>query len=120
MALRGDRDGALPLMREAVDGWFHSGQFGNVDAAVSGLVETLLARGGEDDVAEAHAAVERLAAGPGDDGLAIREVWLLRLRGLLARAHGDDGAYRDYRDRYRAMARTLGFEGHMKWAEAMP
>jgi adenylate cyclase len=28
-------------------------------------------------------------------------------------------AYRDYRDRYRAMATELGFEGHMKWAEAM-
>jgi hypothetical protein len=24
------------------------------------------------------------------------------------------------RDRYRAMARTLGFEGHIAWAEAMP
>ena len=29
-------------------------------------------------------------------------------------------AYRDYRDRYRKMAQTLGFEGHMAWAEAMP
>jgi hypothetical protein len=24
------------------------------------------------------------------------------------------------RDRYRDMARTLGFEGHIAWAEAMP
>ena len=38
---------------------------------------------------------------------------------LLARAHGDDTAYRDYRDRYRDMARTLGFEGHIAWAEAI-
>ena len=53
-------------------------------------------------------------------GLVIREIWLLRLRALLARAHGDDTAYRDYRDRYRAMATSLGFEGHMEWAEAMP
>ena len=50
----------------------------------------------------------------------IRDVWLLRMRALLARAHGDDTSYRDYRDRYRAMATSLGFEGHMKWAEAMP
>jgi lipocalin len=28
-------------------------------------------------------------------------------------------SYRDYRDRYRAMAESLGFEGHMKWADAM-
>ena len=71
-------------------------------------------------MAEAEAAIERLAAAPADEGLVIREIWLLRLRALLARAHGDDTAYRDYRDRYRAMATSLGYEGHMKWAEAMP
>jgi hypothetical protein len=38
---------------------------------------------------------------------------------LLAKAHGDEAGYRDYRDRYRALAASLGFEGHMKWAEAM-
>ena len=59
-------------------------------------------------------------AAPTDDGLVIRDVWLLRLPALLARAHGDDTAYRDCWDRYRAMARTLGFEGHIAWAEAMP
>jgi hypothetical protein len=47
-------------------------------------------------------------------------LWLFRLRALLARVHGDDTAYRDYRDRYRDMARTLGYEGHIAWAEAMP
>jgi hypothetical protein len=48
------------------------------------------------------------------------EIWLLRLRALLARAHSDETNYRDYRDRYRAMATSLCFEGHMAWAEAMP
>jgi endonuclease YncB( thermonuclease family) len=28
--------------------------------------------------------------------------------------------YRDYRDCYRAMTTELGYEGHVKWAEAMP
>ena len=50
----------------------------------------------------------------------MREIWLLRLRALLARAHGDATAYAHLRDRYRDMARTLGFEGHIAWAEAMP
>ena len=59
-------------------------------------------------------------AAPADCGLAIRDIWLLRLRALLARAQGDETAYRDYRDRYRAMATSLGLEGHMKWGEAMP
>ena len=71
-------------------------------------------------MAEAEAAIERLAAAPSEDGLAPRDIWLLRLRALLAQAHGDDTAYRDYRDRYRALATSLGFEGHLAWAEAMP
>ena len=71
-------------------------------------------------MAEAEVAITRLADAPADDGLVIREIWLLRLRALLARAHGDDTAYRDLVSRYRAMATSLGFEGHMKWAEAMP
>jgi len=83
-------------------------------------VETLLGRGAESDVAEAQAAIERLADAPADEGLAMREIWLLRLRALLAQAHGDATAYADLRDRYRDMAKTLGYEGHMKWAEAMP
>ena len=39
---------------------------------------------------------------------------------LVAQADGDETAYRAFRDRYRAMATSLGFEGHMKWAAAMP
>jgi len=49
----------------------------------------------------------------------MREITLLRLRALLARANGDDVAYRDLVNRYRAMAESLGFEGHIAWAEAM-
>jgi hypothetical protein len=50
----------------------------------------------------------------------IRDIWLLRLRALLARARGDETGYLDHRDRYRALATSLGFDGHMAWAEAMP
>ena len=58
------------------------------------LVETLLERGAEGDLAEAQEAIDRLANLPADDGLAMREITLLRLRALLARARGDDVAYR--------------------------
>jgi len=120
-AWRGDRDDAIPLMRAAVDYLFREGRLLAWSAPATGvLVETLLDRGADGDVVEAEAAFERLAAAPADDGLVIRDIWLLRLRALLARAHGDEPAYRDYRDRYRAMATELGFEGHMEWAEAMP
>jgi len=83
-------------------------------------VQELLVDSDESGVREAEAAIERLAAVHVLDGLAIQEVTLLELHALLTRAKGDEIAYRDYRDRYRAMATSLGFEGHMKWAEAMP
>jgi hypothetical protein len=119
-ARRGDRDEALALMRAAVDHLFRGGLLLPCGVPATGvLVETLLERGDESDVAEAEAAIIRLADAPADDGLVIREIWLLRLRALLARARGDEDAYRDYRDRYRAMATELGFEGHMAVAEAM-
>jgi hypothetical protein len=107
-------------MFAAVDQLVREGQLLSWGIPATGvLVETLLDRGAEGDVAEAEAAVSRLAAAPADDGLVIREVWLLRLRALLAQAHGDVIAYQDFLGRYRAMAESLGFEGHIAWAEAM-
>jgi hypothetical protein len=120
-ARRGDRDDAIPLMRAAVDHLIRQGQLLGWGIPATGvMVETLLDRRAESDVAEAEAVIERLAAAPTDDGLAGRDIWLLRLRALLARAHGDAAAYAHFRDRYRDMAKSLGFEGHMEWAEAMP
>jgi class 3 adenylate cyclase len=120
-ARRGDRNRAIPLIRAAADHLFCEGllQIGGVPAT-GVLVEALLDRGDYSDIAEAEAAIERLAAAPADEGLVIRDIWLLRLRALLARAHGDGAAYVHLRDRYRDMAKTLGFEGHIAWAEAMP
>jgi hypothetical protein len=106
-------------LREAVDDLFRAGQLGHFGAATGALVETLLAGPAEGDITEAVEAIDRLAAAPGDKGLMSREINLLRLRALLAQARGDEAGYRDHRDRYRDMARSLGFEGHMKWAEAM-
>ncbi|HTZ14536.1 MAG TPA: AAA family ATPase [Mycobacterium sp.] len=120
-ARREDRDGAIPLMRAAADHMVRQGgllQWGIPATGV--LVQTLLDRGTDKDIAEAEAAIERLAAAPADEGLALRDIWLLRLRALLARAYDDAAAYAHFRDRYRNMARSLGFEGHIEWAEAMP
>ena len=120
-ARRADGDDAVALMRAAVDHLFREEQLLVWGIPATGvLVETLLDRGAERDVVEAEAAIERLAAAPADEGLVIREIWLLRLRALLARTHGDDMAYVELRDRYHDMARSLGFEGHIAWAEAMP
>jgi hypothetical protein len=120
-ARRGEPDDAIPLTRAAVDHLFREGPLLMWGVPATGvLVETLLDRGAESDVAEAEAAIERLATAPADEGLAIRDIWLLRLRALLARAHDDAEVYKQLRDRYRDMAKTLGFEGHIVWVEAMP
>jgi len=119
-ARQGDCAEAIPLMRAAVDHLFREGQLLLWGVPATGvLVQTLLDRGADGDVVEAEAAVERLAGAHADEGLVMRDIWLLRLRALLARAHGDATAYTHLRDRYRDMARTLGFEGHIAWAEAM-
>ncbi len=120
-ARRGDLDDAIPRMRAAVDNLVLKGQLlgWGVPATVV-LVETLLDRRSEDDVAEAEAAIERVAAALADEGPGGREIWLLRPQALLARARSDAEAYAHVRDRYRSMAKSLGFEGHTQWAEAMP
>ena len=107
-------------MRGAVEHLFREGRLLGWGIPATGvLVETLLDRGADADVAEAEAAIERLAAALADEGPVIREIVLLRLRALLARAHDDNATYAQFRDRYRDMANTLGFEGHIAWAEAM-
>jgi hypothetical protein len=120
-ARRGDRDDAIALMRAAVDHLFREERLLGWGVPTTGvLVETLLDRGAKSDLVEAEAAIERLASAPADEGLVIREIWLLRSRTLLARARGDMLAYADLRDRYRDMATSLGFEGHIAWAEELP
>ena len=118
-ARRGDRDAAIAVMRQAVDELHQAGRLGYGVLGTGVLVETLLERGAEGDLAEAQEAIERLANLPADEGWAVRDIRLLRLRALLARARGDEVAYRDLVSRYRAMAESLGFEGHIAWAKAM-
>ena len=118
-ARRGDRDAAIPVMRKAVDELHQAGRLSFSVLGTGILVETLLEHGAGGDLAEAQEAFDRLANLWADDGSAMREITLLRLRALLSRARGDDVAYRDLLSRYRAMAESLGFEGHIAWAEAM-
>jgi class 3 adenylate cyclase len=118
-ARRGELDQAIPLMRAAVDRLFHEGTLRAWGvAATAVLVETLLERKAESDLVEAEAATERLAEAP-SDGSRVRDIWLLRLQALLARARGDQASYRKLVDGYHTMARSLDYEGHIEWADAM-
>jgi adenylate cyclase len=119
MAHATDIDGAIELCRAAIDNLVASGDILWRGLATTTLVEALLRRGADGDIAEARAAIDTLAAIPTDPGFVMHEVHLLRMRALLARVRGDEAGYRELLEQYRAMATSLGFEGHMAWAEAM-
>jgi class 3 adenylate cyclase len=117
-ARRGDPASVLPSMREAVDLLFARRHYAYCLAATNILVEALLATDTSNHLSEAQAAIDRLAASV-EEHQPIRDIIVLRLRMVLAKARGDDDVYRNHRDRYRAMANSLGYEGHTAWAEAM-
>lgn len=115
----GDVDLAIQNARNVVETLVGSGEMLVRSAATAALVQSLLMRGTPTDVEEAAAEIERLAAVPTEPGFMLIEIQLLRMRAVLAHATGDEASYRDYAARYRAMAISLGFEGHMALAEAM-
>jgi adenylate cyclase len=115
----GDIDGAIEMSRTILGHLYDSGEMLFRGPATTVLVESLLRRGAETDLQEARAAIDQLAAVPTEPGYVLCELPLGRLRALLARAHGDEAAYRGLADRYRAMATSLGFEGHIAMAETM-
>jgi hypothetical protein len=116
---QGDREAAITRMRKACDGLPMSQRPGYAVYGTLVLVETLITRGLPGDLAEAQDAIAELACVRANESWAIRDVILLRLRALMSHAHGDDVAYRDLVIRYRAMAESLGYQGHIEWAEAM-
>jgi adenylate cyclase len=119
LALQGDLDGAIELSRAVVEEEIDDDGVIFIPMATSVRVDALLQRGIDGDIEEAQSAIERVAAVEVEPGLVLYDIWLLRMRALLAQARGDDPVYRHYRDLYRKMAADLGFEGHMAWAEAM-
>lgn len=118
-ARQGDRDGAISVIRRAVDDLGRAGRpfFGVLGIGV--LVELLLERGADGDLIEARVAMDQLANMRPDEVWAMRDITLLRLRALLARTCGDEGKYRDLVSQYCATAESLGYEGHTAWAQAM-
>jgi adenylate cyclase len=87
--------------------------------AVWVLVEALLRRGGTVAVTEAEHAVADLASFAESTHYVVFDVLELRLRALLARAYGDESAYREFVDRYRATSESHGYEGHLAIAATM-
>lgn len=115
----GDFDSAVDIARAAAEYLFDVGDMIARGEAVRVFVESLLQRGTAGDLAEARAAIYRLAAVPTDSGYVLFEIPLLRMRALLARANGDENSYRDFAAQYLKRANEVGYEGHMALAEAM-
>ncbi|MBI5336996.1 MAG: AAA family ATPase [Mycolicibacterium rufum] len=115
----GDYDTAVNLARGVLDKEELAGEGINRGWSTSILVEALLARHAPGDLDRAREAVESLAAIPTEPVFLYHELPLLRLRAMLAQAHGDHEAYVDLRDRYRRRAAETGFDGHRALAEAM-
>jgi adenylate cyclase len=115
----GDIDAAIEIARATVRRLFDSDEVIFRGPASTVLVESLLRRGTEQDLREVQKAIDRLAACPTEPGFVLYELALLRLRALLARARADEQAYGEFVQRYRAVASSVGFDGHIALAEAM-
>jgi class 3 adenylate cyclase len=104
---------------EPVSALFRTGQLGWCVPGTAVIVETLLERDADGDIEEAQTAIERLENTPAYEGSALWDIWLVRRRALLSSARRDGVAYQDMARRYRTLAESLGFEGHIAMAEAM-
>jgi adenylate cyclase len=118
-ARSGDPDGAIDLATTVLAEQFDTGEMIFRGPATTVLVEALLSRGSAADVKEAELAVDRLAAVPTEPGFVLHELPVLRLRALLARAHGDESGYQEFLQRFRDKAQETIFVGYLAQAEAM-
>ena len=118
-ARSGDIDGAIEWAEAVLAEQFDTGEMVFRGPATTVLVEALLSRGSAADLEEAERAVDRLAAVPTEPGFVLHELPVLRLRALLARAHGDEPGYQQFLQRFRASAQEAEFEGCLAQADAM-
>jgi adenylate cyclase len=115
----GDYDGAIALCRGVLESEIRGGEMTNRGWCTTVLVEAMLNRGRDGDLDEAQNAIDDLAATPTDPEFMYHELPLLRLNAMLAGARGNDARYREFRERYRALAESSVFEGHIALAHAM-
>ncbi len=115
----GDYAGAIELCRGVLENDIRAGEMTNRGWCTTVLVEALLNRGRVEDLDEAQTVIGNLAATPTEPGYVYRELPLLRLNAMLAKARGDEERYRDFRERYRARAESSRLEGHIALAHAM-
>ena len=115
-AQHGEVEFAIQQWGAIVEDMERGDKLSNIDLPLIFMAQQLLSLG---DYDEAARVVKRLMLVAVNYQWRSREISALQLEVQIARARGDDAAYRDYRERYREMANDLGYEGHMKWAAEM-
>jgi len=116
-ARNGDVDGAIESARSILERMSDTGEMLARGGVAAALVELLLTRGNDADLREARTLLDSLSAD--DSGYALDEMVSLILRAFLAQSEGDQPAYRDFAERFRTMATSLGAEGFMALAATM-
>jgi adenylate cyclase len=117
IAEQGAPEEAIARWRAIADEGERSGRLNNIDLPYVFMVEQLISQGHCD---EAEKQIRRFEAAVSTCEWGSRDIAALRLRVLLARAHGGQSEYRTLRDRYRAMAHEHGYEGHIAWSAQLP
>ena len=115
-----DLDDAVEMLRATVENEYANTDMLRCGATTAALVQALLRRADPPTFGKRKRPSIGFRPCRPDPHLSCH-LWLLPMRAAQARARGDGSlAYHDYRDRYRNMAKSLGFQGHIAWAEAMP
>ena len=109
-ARNGDLDGAIEMARSVLDNDYETCEMTWLWLATTVLVESLLDRSADDDLQKAQAAIDRLAVSSLDPDCLLNALTVLRLRALVARAHGDASAHRELMAPFHARAAAAGFE----------
>ena len=115
----GDIDGAIDLSRTVMEAEIASGERTFYPTVVTVLAEALVARGADGDLQEAEVAVSSLATIADTSGYRLYELFLRRLRALLARARGDEVGFREFTASYREFAEALDIKRHIAFADEM-
>ena len=107
-------------MRTALGLLFERDQFAWGIATSAIFVETLLDRGGEGDLTEAEEVTDRMEAAPLEMASECLDLWLLRMRACSPTPAAKRVSTVTIGTAIARLAASLGFEGHMQWAQEMP
>ncbi|OBF36288.1 adenylyl cyclase [Mycobacterium sp. ACS1612] len=116
-ARRGRRDEAIAELRESVAVQMAGGSRVFAGCTCEALVDLLVDRGTADDLVEANRIVEQWR--PRRTGPPALNLWWLKSRAILARAHGDSEHHAELATRYLELCRLVDARGRLAEARRM-